>query len=347
MEVPYSRTIAGDLPWYSVLIVTGIMLAVWLGGKEERRIGLPEDTVVDLSLIAVPFGIVGARLYYVLMKWELFAPDPISVLYIWQGGIGIYGAVIGGMLGAWLYARKKGLRFLKLADALMPGVLLAQSIGRWGNYFNMEAYGLRITEPRLQFFPLAVWIPAENAWHAATFFYESLWNAAGFAILWKIRRKKHVDGWILAWYLLLYGSGRFVIEQLRTDSLYIGAFKASQWLSFVLCAGAALFLMKCAEQKRGRLIAETVLIVLCLTRWLALDANGIYAVLMITIGVMGMWLCRHNRVSIGWLCAALTLDVIGLLAAVSGYPYEPLAQGVHAALCSLTLPMSVWALCGR
>lgn len=197
MAIPYSRTLLGPLQWYSVLIVTGILVAIWLAGREERRLGLPRDTVIDLALIVIPCGIIGARLYYVAMTWEIFRDNPVSILYIWEGGIAIYGGVIGGALGAWGYARRKKLPFLKLMDMVVPGLLLAQAIGRWGNYFNMEAYGPEITDPAFQFFPLGVLIPSAGGyvWHMATFFYESLWNAAGFAALWAMRPPGPGTGW--------------------------------------------------------------------------------------------------------------------------------------------------------
>ena len=144
MAIPYSRTLFLGVSWYSVLIVAGILCAILLAEQEERRRKLPKDTVIDLALWVIPFGIVGARLYYVLMSLDQFRANPVSVLYIWEGGIAIYGAVIGGALGAWIYARRKKLPFLRLLDMAAPGLLLAQAIGRWGNYFNMEAYGPEI-----------------------------------------------------------------------------------------------------------------------------------------------------------------------------------------------------------
>ena len=118
MATPYSRTLIAGLPWYGVLIVTGMMIAIWIADREGKRLGFPEDTAVDLALITVPCGIVGARLYYVLLSWEHFATQPLSVLYIWQGGLAIYGGVIGGAMGVWFYARKKRIHFAALTQGL-------------------------------------------------------------------------------------------------------------------------------------------------------------------------------------------------------------------------------------
>ena len=234
MAIPYNRNLLPGVSWYSALIVMGILCAILLAEKEERRRKLPKDTIIDLALWAIPAGIVGARLYYVLMSLDQFRANPVSVLYIWEGGIAIYGGILGGMLAVFLYARRKKLNFLTLTDVLAPGVLLAQAIGRWGNYFNMECYGPEILSPALQFFPVGVLIPDGTGgyvWHMATFFYESLWNLCGFCALWALRKRQTRPGNVLAWYLLIYGSGRFIIEQLRQDSLYVGSLRASQWLS--------------------------------------------------------------------------------------------------------------------
>ena len=348
MEVPYSRTIIGGLPWYSVLVVGGMALAIWLAGREEKRLGLPRDTAVDLALLLVPCGIVGARLYYVLMQWEQFAQKPITALYVWRGGLGIYGGVIGGAVAALIYAYRKKVSFASLADMIAPGLLLAQAIGRWGNYFNMEAYGLPIADARLQFFPVAVWIPAENAWHAATFFYESVWNVLGFSVLWGIRRRQRERGNVFAWYLLIYGSGRFVIEQLRMDSLYVGGLRASQMLSLLLCIGAAVLLVARAKKNHQTECWMTAACAAFLfARWAALERHGVYAALLMLAGVLGLWLSRHNRKKIVWLLSILLLDGVGLMAAIAGWPFEIASAGIHAALCSATLPMSIGALCSR
>ena len=165
--IPYSRYIFGQLPWYSVLIVAGILLSIILCTHEEKRLGLRQDTVIDLALWVIPFGIVGARLYYVAFSWSAFSDDPLSILFIWQGGLAIYGAVIGGLAAILLFSKRRKLSPFLLTDMIVPALSLAQSIGRWGNYFNMEAYGAPITNAALQFFPFGVLIPENGGyvWH--------------------------------------------------------------------------------------------------------------------------------------------------------------------------------------
>ena len=125
-----------DIYWYGVLMAIGIIVAVFIAHLETKRKGLHKDTIFDMCLIVIPMGIVGARLYYVLFELESYLADPIRMLYIWEGGLAIYGAVIAGLLGAFLYGRRKKIRFLTLADCIAPGLVLAQGIGRWGNFFN-------------------------------------------------------------------------------------------------------------------------------------------------------------------------------------------------------------------
>lgn len=237
--MPSSRYIFGTLPWYSVLIVCGITAALWLANREEKRLKLPKDTVIDLSLWLIPTGIIGARLYYVFFAWDAFSRDPISILYIWRGGLAIYGGVIGGGVAALIFSRRRKLPFLLLTDVIVPGLALAQCIGRWGNYFNMEAYGLTVTDPAWQLFPFAVLIPSsgEPVWHMATFFYESVWDFLVFLVLMAGRRHMRRIGDATLWYASLYGGGRLIIEGLRLDSLMTtgGSARISQLLSVVLC----------------------------------------------------------------------------------------------------------------
>ncbi|MEG2208876.1 MAG: prolipoprotein diacylglyceryl transferase [Clostridia bacterium] len=346
MAIPYSRTIFGNVAWYSVLIVFGILLAIWLGTREEKRLGLPKDTMIDLALIVVPCGIVGARLYYVAMTWQVFAQNPISILYIWEGGVAIYGAVIGGALGAFVYGRRKKLSFWKLVDCVAPGLLLAQAIGRWGNYFNMEAYGPQITNAAFQFFPFGVLIPNGDGyvWHMATFFYESLWNFCSFIALWLLRKRQKQSGNVFCWYLLLYGSGRFIIEQLREDSLYIGSMRVSQYLSLVLCAlAAALLLWRAAKGRRGAVAIGAIAAALLLARWFCLQSPWLYGAIAVAAIACCTALCLHagSKRTLGWLLLPALLDALGLVLMTSGVIPAPFALYAHTVLCSLTLPLYI------
>ncbi len=225
---------------YGLAIALGVAAAMLYMSRQEQAQGLPRDTGIDIALYAVPLAVVVSRLYYVAFTWDRYKGDLLGILRIWEGGVAIYGGIIGGALGVWWLSRRKKLPFLALADLVAPGLLLGQAIGRWGNFFNGEAYGRLITDPALQFFPLAVY--ADGAWHMATFFYESMWNLAGVLFL-HLNRKRFLArgrGVLFAWYVIWYGLGRMVIEGLRTDSLMWGSFRVSQVLSvlLVLAAGA-------------------------------------------------------------------------------------------------------------
>ena len=237
----------GFLSIYGLLIACAILLAVILCEREARRRGLPRDTGIDMPLWAVPPAVIGARLYYVIFRWDYYAKNPVSALYFWQGGLAIYGAVIGGFIGLCLFSRKSRLPLLTLLDIAAPVVILGQAIGRWGNFFNGEAYGSAVTNPAWQFFPVAVF--ADGAWHLATFFYESCWNLAGFLFLWFYRRRQQRPGDVFLRYLAWYGLGRAVIEGLRADSLMWGGVRVSQVLSAVLCVGAVSAIL--IRKRRG------------------------------------------------------------------------------------------------
>ena len=234
------RLLFGFIPIYGALIALAIGLGVFLCGKQEARLGLKKDTAVDFALWVIPAAMIGARLYYVAFQWPMYASDPARILRVWEGGLAIYGGVIGGAAAALLYAKKKKIPFGVLTDMAAPALILGQAIGRWGNFVNREAYGERITDPALQFFPLAVRIG--EAWHMATFFYESLWDFLGFWVLWLNRKKVKTPGSLFLGYLCWYGLGRAFIEGLRTDSLMWGGIRVSQVLSALLfmAAGAVL-----------------------------------------------------------------------------------------------------------
>jgi len=237
-SIPYSRYLIYPIPWYSFLIVLGASLAILLACREERRAGLPKDTVVDLALRILPSGIIGARLYYVVFSWSQFRGDLLSVFRIWEGGLAIYGGILSGLFVLVIFSRRRDLSPLQLCDLIVPGLALAQSIGRWGNWFNIEAYGITVSQESLCFFPFAVQVPTDGyAWHLATFFYESVWDFMIFLFLVCSRHRLfRKQGDILSFYLFLYAAGRLVIEELRTDSLFAtSTVRVSQLLSILIC----------------------------------------------------------------------------------------------------------------
>ncbi len=204
---------------YAFFIIIGVLLAVWLGNKRWVARGGTHGTIADVATVAVPCGIIGARIYHVITSPALYVHDPIRALYIWKGGLGIWGAVAGGALGAWLYCRKRGIKLAPLADAIAPGIVIAQAIGRIGNYFNQELFGRPTTLP----WGLTISpdnpnrIPGAVAYHP-TFLYELIWDlgVAGL-VLWADRRFQLGRGRAFALYVAAYCSGRLWIEALRVD----------------------------------------------------------------------------------------------------------------------------------
>ena len=229
--------------YYGILIACGLMLAVIYGWKRCRQFGIIQDDITDGVLWIVPFAVLCARAYYCIFQWdEEFARDPISVLYIWNGGLAIYGGVIGAVIGVTVYCIFKKIKLPALLDLVAMGFLIGQSIGRWGNFFNREAFGAT-TESFLRM-GLYNTVTQTTTYHHPTFLYESLWNAIGFVGLHFLSKKRKYDGQIALGYCAWYGLGRALIEGLRTDSLYLGPFRVSQLLAAISCfAGVTLLLI--------------------------------------------------------------------------------------------------------
>lgn len=247
---PVAFTIFGkEIYWYAIIIACGMLAAYFLMSRLSESFGLNDDTVIDLLLSAIPIGIVGARAYYCIFYWELFRDNPISVFYIWQGGLAIYGGVIAGVLGIFLYCRLAKKPFLVGLDLAGFGVILGQVFGRWGNFFNREAHGGETDLP----WRMGLMENGTVRYFHPTFLYESLWNLVGLFLLLKLRKKRKYDGEIFAAYLLWYGLGRFWIEGLRTDSLYLfsSGIRVSQLLAgvCVIAAGAFLLYNRSKEHK--------------------------------------------------------------------------------------------------
>ncbi|MGX6978686.1 prolipoprotein diacylglyceryl transferase [Vagococcus elongatus] len=234
-----------EIKWYAIIIVSGIILAVWLANRESRRLGYGEDDIIDFMLWALPLSIVGARLYYVIFDWEIYVNNPLQIFNLRSGGLAIYGGLIAGALVVYYFTQNRYYSFWKFLDIAAPSVIIGQAIGRWGNFTNHEAYGPKTTEAFLRGLHLPNFIVEnmyiDGAFRHPTFLYESLWSLAGFAILLWLRSRKDLllQGEVFFSYIMWYSFGRFFIEGLRTDSLYLfGEIRVSQLLSLILFAGA-------------------------------------------------------------------------------------------------------------
>lgn len=265
--------IAGfPIHYYGIVIALGVYLAVCLAEKREAAFGFQKDTVLSLALFAIPVAVVCARIYYVLFEFDEYRHNLISIFDIRSGGMAIYGGLIGGVLTGFVFSEVRKISFLRLADLAAPSIAFGQALGRWGNFFNQEAYGVKITRPALQFFPLAVYIEHEGAHFAATFFYESFWCLL-IVCLCLIFEKKHLfrfKGAEISFYAAMYAFERMLVEGLRTDSLYLGSIRVSQLLSAVCLFAAALsviFMKSKTNGKRAALLitASFAFAVVCLS----------------------------------------------------------------------------------
>lgn len=243
-----------EVKFYGIIIALGMLIAVFVAVYNTKYRGLKPDDIYTVALYALPLAILGARIYYVI-----FSPHSytfLEFLDIRSGGMAIYGGVIGGALGLFLFCLIHKKNFLKLADVACVSLILGQAIGRWGNFFNQEAYGYEVTNKALQWFPYAVYIENNSAWHMATFFYESILNLCIFFFLMIMIRKLKNKGTIMSLYFICYGLVRVFVEGLRTDSLYLGNIRVSQLLSGILVvAGIILFILftlKPWEKSKGQ-----------------------------------------------------------------------------------------------
>ena len=236
-NVPRSFSVFGfEIMLYGVIIAAGILLGLCVAAADQKRHGLDPNTIWDVAIYGIPAGIIGARIYYVIFYWESYRDNPLSMFNLRAGGLAIYGGVIGAILTVLIYTRIKKLSFFATFDSISLGFLVGQIIGRWGNFFNREVFG-GYTD---NFFAMRLPIDAVRARDISpalqetilegtnyiqvhpTFLYEGLWNLAVLAALWFYSPKKKFNGQIFCLYIALYGVGRFWIEYIRTDRLYIG-----------------------------------------------------------------------------------------------------------------------------
>lgn len=231
--------------WYAICIMLGLFLAVYLASKEAPRKNLTSDDIIDFILIAFPLALIGARLYYVIFEWSYYSQHLNELFAIWNGGIAIYGGLITGAIILFIYSYYKVINPITFLDILAPSVMIAQAIGRWGNFINQEAYGKIVSH--LDYLPAFIQkqMFIDGHYRTPTFLYESLWNLIGFTIISIVRRKKHFlkEGEPLAFYLIWYGIGRFIIEGMRTDSLMFYGFRVSQIVSLALIIFGSIFVI--------------------------------------------------------------------------------------------------------
>ncbi len=227
--------------FYGLIIAVGMLLAVLYASKRSKEFGLKEDDLIDGVLWVTPFAIICARLYYCIFEWDQYASNPISILYIWNGGLAIYGGVLGAVIGLSVFCKVRKIKATAMMDVVALGLLIGQSVGRWGNFMNREAFGA----PTDSFLRMGLYNTATGAveYYHPTFLYESLWNFVGFLLLHFLSKKRKYDGQVALGYVAWYGLGRAFIEGLRMDSLYWGPFRVSQVLAGVSCVAAVAVLL--------------------------------------------------------------------------------------------------------
>jgi len=234
-----------EVKFYGIIIATSMLIAIFMARRLAIKRNINPDEIYVLALFVLPFSILGARSYYCIFSESSYSFS--EFFNIRSGGLAIYGGVIGGILGIIIFALiKKDIKLtLRIFDICAPCLILGQTLGRWGNFFNQEAYGNLVANEKLQWFPYAVFIEGENAWFQATFFYESLWNLVGLFILLMVFKKSESIGTTTASYLVWYGVGRTIIEGLRSDSLYIGStgIRVSQLLSVLMVVAGTIILV--------------------------------------------------------------------------------------------------------
>ncbi|MBQ7901886.1 MAG: prolipoprotein diacylglyceryl transferase [Clostridia bacterium] len=253
--------------WYGIIIGIGVLLGSWAASAVAQKKQLPKDTVLDVVLFGLPVSVICARLYYVIFEWEYYSRNLSDVFNIRNGGIAIYGAIIGGFITALVYCKVKKVNFPKLLDCASFGLLIGQIIGRWGNFTNQEAFGGNTTLPwamtgseiaekleRME--QQGVAVSSKLPVHP-TFLYESLWNIAVLAVIWFVFRKKHkFDGMEFCTYIALYGLGRFWIEGLRTDSLMLGPVRISQLVALLCVAVGVVLIVYNIKKKNNNKIVQ-------------------------------------------------------------------------------------------
>lgn len=233
---PIAFSIFGlGIRWYGIIIAVGMLIAILLSSYTSKLKGIDFDELLNMILISLPLAIIGARLYYVIFSFSDYVNNPIEILNIRQGGLAIHGGIIVGLLTAFTYCYRKKLNFIEYADVVAAPIIIAQAIGRWGNFFNQEAHGGPVSYSFIKHFPMFIQngMHIDGIYYHPTFLYESIWDLCVFFILLAILKRAKRPGIVIFSYVGLYSIGRFFIEGLRTDSLMIGPLRIAQVVSLI------------------------------------------------------------------------------------------------------------------
>ena len=241
--------------WYSIFIFLAVFGASFIILRETKRQKINQDFIVNLIFYTVIFGLIGARLYYVAFNLDYYLKYPLEIFEVWNGGLAIHGGIIFGLITVLIYCKKYGATTLKVLDIAVVGLILGQAIGRWGNFFNGEAYGGVVTLEYLQNLGLPDFLIngmyINGAYHHPAFLYESIWNLFGFFALLMVRRYKYLkNGQLTGTYLIWYSVGRFFIEWMRTDSLMLGNIRVAQLMSFAGIIIGIIMIIFCKQGTR-------------------------------------------------------------------------------------------------
>ena len=257
MNNPVAFDLLGfEVMWYGVLIGFGIILAFILAYKNAKKKGLNFDVLIDTFLVSFPCAIIGARAYYVIFEWNNYKDNVMSVFNIRQGGLAIHGGLIGAFLAAFIYTRIKKINFLAYADLVAPSIILAQAVGRWGNFMNSEAHGEVVSKEFISKFPKFIQdgMYINGQYYNPTFLYESIWDILVCIILVVIlyKVKKGYEGVVISSYMILYSIGRFFIEGLRTDSLMFIGLRMAQLISLAGIILGIIFIFIIVQRNKNK-----------------------------------------------------------------------------------------------
>ena len=244
-----------ELRWYSVILLVAFFVATYIINRETKRFDIGKDFIFNMIFWGLIFGIIGARIYYVLFNWDYYGNNINEILKIWNGGLAIHGGIIAGLLTVLVYTKKYKLRTIRYIDFIVPGVIVGQAIGRWGNFFNSEAHGLATSLEHLKKLHIPTFVingmKINGIYYSPLFFYESLLCILGFIIICIIRRNKYTKvGTPTALYLVIYGTIRFFIERTRTDSLMILGLKMAMIVSAIMIIVGIVIII--INKKKGK-----------------------------------------------------------------------------------------------